>query len=79
MHNTGTYEFPGLSPDSKHFATFYWTGHAYALFLDGKSSAPYEDLLEVNRNIARFESAHTYRFLGIKGGSVYRVTVDLRG
>lgn len=77
MHNTGTYEFPGFSPDSRHFATFYWTGHAYALFLDGKSSAPYEDLLEVNRNIAKFENAHTYRFLGIKNGSVYRVTVDL--
>lgn len=76
-HNIGTYEFPAFSPDSKHFATFYWTGHAYALFLDGKSSAPYEDLLEVNRNIARFESAHAYRFLGIKKGSVYRVTVDL--
>ena len=79
MHNTGTYEFPGFSPDSKHFATFYWTGHAYALFLDGKSSAPYEDLLEVNRNIAKFENAHTFRFLAVKGGAIYRVTVDLGG
>ena len=79
MHNTGTYEFPGFSPDSKHFATFYWTGHAYALSVDGKSSAPYEDLLEVNRNVAKFENAHTFRFLAVKGGAIYRITVDLGG
>ena len=79
MHNTGLYEYPAFSSDSKHFATLYWTGHAYSLFLDGKSGAPYEELLEANPNAARFENAHTYRFLGIKGGSVYRVTVDLGG
>ena len=77
MHNTGLYEYPDFSPDSKHFATLYWTGHGYALFLDGKTGAAYENLLEANRNVGRFENSHAYRFLGIKNGSVYRVTADL--
>jgi len=55
----------------------YWTGHGYALFLDGKTGAAYENLLEANRNVGRFENSHAYRFLGIKNGSVYRVTADL--
>jgi hypothetical protein len=79
MHGRGLYEYPGFSPDSKHFATMFWTGHAYSLFVDGKSGAPYEDFLEVNRNVARFEDSHTFRFLGVKNGSVYRVVVDLGG
>lgn len=79
MHGHGTYEFPAFSPDSKHFATMFWTGHAYSLFVDGKSGAPYEDFLEVNRNVAKFVDAHTFRFLGVKNGSVYRVVVDLGG
>ena len=79
MHGHGTYEFPGFSPDSKHFATMFWTGHAYSLFVDGKSGAPYEDFLEVNRNVAKFMDAHTFRFLGVKNGMVYRVMVDLGG
>jgi hypothetical protein len=57
----------------------FWTGRAYALLLDGKSGAPYDDFLEVNRNVARFEDSHTFRFLAVKGGSVYRVVVDLGG
>jgi hypothetical protein len=77
MHNTGLYEYPDFSPDSKHFATLYWTGHGYALFLDGKTGAPFPDLLEANRNVGRFQNSHEYRFLGIKNGSVYRVTADL--
>ena len=79
MHGHGTYEFPAFSPDSKHFATMFWTGHAYSLFVDGKSGAPYEDFLEVNRNVAKFVDAHTFRFLGVKNGMVYRVVVDLGG
>jgi hypothetical protein len=79
MHGHGTYEFPGFSPDSKHFATMFWTGHAYSLFVDGKSGAPYEDFLEVNPNVAKFMDAHTFRFLGVKNGMVYRVVVDLGG
>ena len=36
-------------------------------------------LPEVNRNVARFLDSHTFRFLGVKNGSVYRVTVNLGG
>jgi hypothetical protein len=79
MHGHGLYEYPGFSPDSKHFATMFWTGHAYSLFVDGKSGAPYEDFLEVNRNVAKFLDSHTFRYLGVKGGMVYRVVVDLGG
>lgn len=47
--------------------------------VDGKIGAGYDDFLEVNRNVARFLDSHTFRFLGVKNGSVYRVTVDLGG
>lgn len=47
--------------------------------MDGKTGPVYDDFLEVNPNVARFLDAHTYRFLGVKNGSVYRVTVNLGG
>jgi len=79
MHGHGLFEFPSFSPDSKRFATMTWNGHTYALSVDGKAGPTYEDFLEVNRNVARFMDSHTYRFLGVKGGLVYRVVVDLGG
>jgi hypothetical protein len=79
MHGHGAYEFPGFSPDSKRFATMTWNGHTYALSVDGKPGTTYDDFLEVNPNVARFLDSHTYRFLGVKGGMVYRVTVNLGG
>jgi hypothetical protein len=47
--------------------------------VDGKIGPGYDDFLEVNRNVARFLDSHTFRFLGVKNGSVYRVTVNLGG
>jgi hypothetical protein len=81
VHGLGNYEFPAFSPDSKRFATMIWlgVGKGYALSVDGKSGPTYDDFLEVNRNVARFLDSHTFRFLGVKNGSVYRVTVNLRG
>ena len=76
VHGT-TFEFPSFSPDSKHFVVMGWNGHGYSFFADGKMGPGYQELLEANLNIARFENPNTYRFLGIKDGSVYRVTVDL--
>jgi len=76
VHGT-TFEFPSFSPDSKHFLVMGWNGHGYTLFADGKTGPGYQELLEANLNIARFENPSTYRFLGIRDGSVYRVTVDL--
>ncbi len=76
VHGT-TFEFPSFSPDSKHFVVMGWNGHGYSFFADGKLGPGYQELLEANLNIARFENPNTYRFLGIKDGSVYRVTVDL--
>jgi Tol biopolymer transport system component len=78
-HGHGAYEFPGFSPDSKRFATMIWNGHTYALSVDGKAGTTYDDFLEVNPNAARFLDSHTYRFLGVKGGMVYRVTENLGG
>ena len=79
MHGYSTYEFPEFSPDSKHFATMIWDANKYSLAVDGKIGPAYDDFLEVNRNVARFLDPHTFRFLGVKHGSVYRVTVNLRG
>ena len=79
VRGLGNYEFPEFSPDSKRFATMIWTGKNYALSVDGKTGPVYEDFLEVNPNVARFLDSHTFRFLGVKNGSVYRVTVDLGG
>lgn len=76
VHGT-SFEFPSFSPDSKHFVVMGWNGHGYSFFADGKMGPGYQELLEANLNIARFESPNTYRFLGIKDDSVYRVTVDL--
>ena len=79
IHGYSTYEFPEFSPDSKHFAIMIWNANKYSLAVDGKIGPGYDDFLEVNRNVARFLDSHTFRFLGVKNGSVYRVTVDLGG
>jgi hypothetical protein len=81
LHGVGNYEFPEFSPDSKRFATMIWLGQGkgYAPSVDGKTGPTYEDFLEVNPNVARFIDSHTFRFLGVKNGSVYRVTVNLAG
>ena len=76
VHGT-TFEFPSFSPDGKHFVVMGWNGHGYSFFADGKMGPGYQELLEANLNIARFENSNTFRFLGIKDNSVYRVTVDL--
>jgi hypothetical protein len=79
MHGYSTYEFPEFSPDSKHFATMIWAANKYAVAVDGKTGPGYDNFLEVNPNVARFLDSHTFRFLGVKNGSVYRVTVNLGG
>jgi hypothetical protein len=79
MRGHGLFEFPAFSPDSKRFATMTWDGHTYSLSVDGKAGPKYEDFLEVNPNVARFLDSHTFRYLGVKGGMVYRVVVDLGG
>ena len=79
MHGYSTYEFPEFSPDSKHFATMIWNANKYSLAVDGKIGPAYDDFLETNPNVARFLDSHTFRFLGVKNGSVYRVTVNLGG
>jgi hypothetical protein len=56
-----------------------WNANKYALAVDGKIGSGYDDFLEVNPNVARFLDSHTFRFLGVKNGSVYRVTVNLGG
>jgi len=79
IHGYSTYEFPEFSPDGKHFAVMIWDANKYSLAMDGKIGTGYDDFLEVNRNVALFLDAHSFRFLGVKNGSVYRVTVNLGG
>lgn len=76
VHGT-SFEFPSFSPDSRHFFVMGWNGHGYTVFGDGKEGPDYKEIIEANLNSVRFETPHTYRFLGIKNDSVYRVTVDL--
>jgi Tol biopolymer transport system component len=71
-------EFPTFSPDGKHFAMIAWTGKGYTVLADGKVGPTYEDIFEANPNVVRFLDAHTLRLLAVKGGSVYRVTIDLQ-
>ena len=78
VHGTN-FSYHCFSPDSKHFAIAMWTSKGYSVFVDGKVGPAYDDLVEANanENLFRFVDAHTLRFLGVKGGQVYRVTVDL--
>jgi hypothetical protein len=76
VHGT-SFEFPSFSPSSQHFAVMGWNGKGYTAFIDGKGGATYEELPEANLNIAKFIDANTFRFLGVKDGSVYRVTLDM--
>jgi hypothetical protein len=77
--HAGGFLFRSFSPDSKHFATIGTTGKGFFVFADGKVGGPYDDMLEANPNAMHFEDSHTLQFLGVKGGSVYRVTMDLGG
>lgn len=72
-----SFSFPSFSMDGKHFGVVGWTGKGWSVLVDGKVGPTYEDIIEVNPQVVRFEDAHTLRFLGIKGGSVYRVLVDV--
>jgi hypothetical protein len=70
------FSFRAFSPDSKHFAALARTSQGSMFFVDGKAGPSYEDVLEANMNALVWTDARTVRVLGVKGGSVYRVTVD---
>ena len=70
------FSFRAFSPDSKHFAALGRTSQGSMFFVDGKAGPSYEDVLEANSNAMVWTDARTLRVLGVKGGSVYRVTAD---
>ncbi|HEV8363829.1 MAG TPA: hypothetical protein VGQ52_09935 [Gemmatimonadaceae bacterium] len=73
-----SFTFPSFSPDSKHLAVFTTAGQGWAVMIDGKIGATnYDNLLPLQPNAARFVDNNTFRFYGIKGGKIYRVTVTL--
>lgn len=72
-----SYQFPSFSPDGKHFATVTTTGQGSTVMIDGKVGPSYESLVLGLVSAARFVGPSTYRFYGIKGGQIYRVTLDL--
>lgn len=74
---TPSYTFPSWSPDSKHFATVTTTGQGWTAMIDGKVGPYYQALLQHNVASCRFVNDRTYRFYGIKGGQIYRVTLEL--
>jgi len=74
---TQSYTFPSWSPDSKHFGTVVTTGQGWTAMVDGKLGPYYEAILQHNVASGRFVDSHTFRFYGIKGGQIYRVTFGL--
>lgn len=72
-----SYFHPAWSPDSKHFASLISTGKDWVIMIDGKLSAPYEDIIILNIAGARFVDGHTYRFYAVKGTDIYKVTLDV--
>lgn len=72
-----SYMFPAFSPDGKHFATVITTGTGWVVMIDGKVGPSYESLVLELISAARFVGPNTYRFYGIKGGQIYRVTFDI--
>jgi hypothetical protein len=73
---TAWFQFPSWSPNSKHFATVI-TGRDWTVMVDGKVSPPYDQMLALSATACRFTDDHTFRVYGVKGGQVYRVTLDL--
>jgi hypothetical protein len=71
------FSFRAFSPDSRHFAALGRTARGSMLFIDGKAGPSYEDVLETNLNAMAWTDARTLRVLAVKGGSVYRVIVDV--
>lgn len=76
LGQAASFTFRAFSPDSKHFAALARTSRGSMFFIDGKAGPPYEDVLEANMNAMVWTDSRTLRVLGVKGGSVYRVTVD---
>ena len=75
---TQSYSFPAFSPDGKHFATLTWAGSGgRRIMIDGKLSDGYDDILESSLAGVGWTDAHTYRFYGVKAGTVYRVTIGI--
>ena len=76
---TGVFSYPSFTPDSKHFATMNWTAKGWTVMVNGKVSPVYDDMLELNLGVCRFLDNQSFRFYGIKGGQIYRVTLTLAG
>ena len=72
-----SYMFPSFSPDGKHFATVITTGTGWIVMIDGKVGPSYENFVLDLVAASRFIGPGTYRFYGIKGGQIYRVTLDI--
>jgi len=71
------FTFPSFSPDGKHFATVITAGTGWTVMVDGKLGPLYQGMLKTNIAACRFVNDRTYRFYGIKGGQIYRVTLDI--
>jgi len=74
---SSTFSFPSYSSTSKHFAWIQNTGKGYVPTVDGKIGPSYETMLELSVAGCRFVDDHTFRFYGVKGGQIFRVTLDL--
>ncbi len=73
----GSYSFPAFSPDGRHFATLIRTAQGSVVMIDGKVGPPYESMVLDLVSAVRFVGPNRYRFFGIKGGQIYRVTLDI--
>ncbi len=73
-----TYSYPSFSSDGKHFAAAAWTGKKVVILMDGHKGPIYDQIVQANETVFRFIDDHTLRFLAVKNGSIYRVTISFQ-
>jgi len=73
------YSFPVFSPNSAHFATAVWSNRKLTILVDGRKGPTYDKIVQATDEVFRFVDDRTLRFLAIRDGKIYRVTIDAGG
>ncbi len=71
------YSFPVFSPNSAHFATAAWSNRKLTILVDGRKGPTYDKIVQASDKVFRFIDDRTLRFLAIRNGKIYRVTIEL--
>jgi WD40-like Beta Propeller Repeat len=71
------YSFPVFSPNSTHFATAVLLNRQLTILVDGRKGPVYDKVVQATDKVFRFIDDRTLRFLAIRDGKIYRVTIDV--